>query len=285
MVGTDNGGGNWSFTAAEIVGLQLHPAAGSTGTINLTVNAISTEGSNGDTATTTQTLDIVISEPTATVFGNQNNQTLTGSGVNETLEGFAGNDVINAAGGDDILYGGTGTDILNAGAGNDVLYGGAGNDTLVGDVGNDKLVGGAGNDTMQGGNGSDDGLVDVFEWSLADAGVAGTPAIDTINFFGAADESAGGDVLDIRDLITGESNTAAALDNYLHFEFAGGNTTIYISDTGTFGDGNAVGAPSAGVTADTVQNIVLNGVNLVGASTADLQVIQDLLDANKLITD
>ena len=138
---------------------------------------------------------------------------------------------------------------------------------------------------MQGGSGSNDGVMDIFQWSLADAGAAGTPAIDTINFFGAAAATAGGDVLDIRDLLSGESRNAAALDNYLHFQFSGGNTTVYISSTGVFGDGNTVGAPNATVTSNTQQNIVFTGVDLVGASTSDLQVIQNLLNSNKLITD
>jgi hypothetical protein len=138
---------------------------------------------------------------------------------------------------------------------------------------------------MQGGSGSDDGNMDIFRWSLADAGTAGAPAVDTINFFGTAAASAGGDVLDIRDLLVGESRTAAALDNYVHFQFSGGNTTMYISATGAFGDNNAVGAPTPAITAANVQTIVFNGVNLVGTSTSDLQVLQSLLTNNKLITD
>ncbi|MBI4998778.1 MAG: type I secretion C-terminal target domain-containing protein, partial [Rhodocyclales bacterium] len=35
----------------------------------------------------------------------------------------------------------------------------------------------------------------------------------------------------------------------------------------------------------TTQTIVLSGVNLVGAYTTDAQIIQNLLNNNKLITD
>ncbi|MDP2071861.1 MAG: type I secretion C-terminal target domain-containing protein, partial [Methylotenera sp.] len=284
--GTDLGGGTWSFTSAQLNGLQLYPANGFTGTINLTETATSTELSNGSTASTSMAVSLNISATTAILFGTSGNETLTATNVNTEILGFAGNDTLNGGSGNDVIYGGAGADTLNGGGGNDALYGGAGNDTLIGGTGSDLLVGGAGNDTMTGGNGtSDDGVTDVFKWSLADAGTVGAPAVDTINFFGTAASSAGGDVLDIKDLLVGESHTAAALDNYIHFQVSGGNTTMYISSTGAFGDNNAVGAPNAIVTANTVQNIVFTGVNLVGSATSDLQVLQNLINTNKLITD
>lgn len=86
-------------------------------------------------------------------------------------------------------------------------------------------------------------------------------------------------------MLSGESHTAEALDNYLHFEYDGTDTTLYISDTPAFGDGNAVGAPSGAVTGNTVQNIVFSGVDLIGTSTTDSEVIQNLIDSNKIITD
>ena len=277
--------GVWSFTAAQAVGLQLYPADGFTGTLNLTISAISTEASNGATATISQALTVDVVATTATQFGTTGNNTIAGTTANDLLQGLAGNDTITGAAGNDVIYGNLGNDNLNGGASSDVLYGGAGTDTLIGGTGQDKLIGGAGNNTMHGGSGSDDGSMDIFQWSLADAGTAGTPAVDTINFFGTAAATAGGDVLNIRDLISGEAHTASSLDNYVHFQFAGGNTTMYISSTGAFGDNNAVGAPIAAVTSNTVQNVVFVGVNLVGSATSDLQVLQSLIDNNKLITD
>ena len=284
--GTNMGGGTWNFTSAELNGLQLLPASGFTGTLNLTETATSTELSTGLSASTSAALSINISATTATLFGTSGNETIAATAANTQVLGFAGNDSLTGAAGNDVIDGGAGTDTVSGGAGNDMLYGGAGNDTIAGGTGSDLLVGGAGNDTMTGGNtGSDDLTSDTFKWSLADAGTAGTPATDTINFFGAAAVSAGGDVLNIRDLLAGEAHTAASLDNYIHFQFSGGNTTAYISSTGAFGDGHLVGAPNATVTSNTVQNIVFTGVNLVGASTSDLQVLQNLINNNKLITD
>jgi VCBS repeat-containing protein len=162
-------------------------------------------------------------------------------------------------------------------AGDDVLLGGSSADVIAGGAGNDDISGGAGNDTLTGGLGSD-----VFRWSLADAGLAGSPAIDSITDF---DTSAGTDKLDLRDLLTGESHTAASLDNYLHFEVTGGNTIVHISSSGGFGGNGVVNAVVSGSATET-QQIVLVAVDLsVGGLTTDQQIIQSLINNQKLITD
>src|SRR5205085_6055583 len=99
------------------------------------------------------------------------------------------------------LDGGVGHDALTGGAGRDKLIGGLGNDTLSGGGGDDLLIGGKGNDMLTGGAGSD-----VFRWELGDAGPVGTPASDVINGFDNANYS--GDVLDLRDLLVGETHAA-----------------------------------------------------------------------------
>ena len=99
---------------------------------------------------------------------------------------------------------------------------------------------------LTGGNGAD-----VFPWELADRGAAGTPATDVVTDF---NNGAGGDVLDLRDLLVGES--AGNLANYLHFSTSGADTTISVSSTGGFSGGYCGGAVD--------QVITLQGVNLVG---------------------
>jgi len=128
---------------------------------------------------------------------------------------------------------------------------------------------------MTGGNGAD-----VFVWSLADRGAPGSPAVDTIQTFDNATGPSGGDVLDLRDLLQGETHdaiTVGNLQNYLHFETSGGNTTVQISSSGGFVNGYNVGAVD--------QTIVLQGVNLLSGLSTDQQVIKDLLDRGKLVTD
>ncbi|MGV3582547.1 MAG: VCBS domain-containing protein, partial [Methylophilus sp.] len=306
-VGTDNGGGSWTFSPAQLADLYLLLPENYTGTVNLTASAISTETASGSTATTSTTFSVTVAETTNTyTTSTEAGQTLTGTANNDLIRGYAGNDTINAGDGNDIvyggagndtisggnsndsLYGGVGNDTLNGNAGNDTLYGGDGTDTLVGGTGSDLLIGGAGNDTMTGGNaGSDDLTTDTFVWELSDLGTLATPAVDTINNFGTAAASAGGDVLNLKDLLVGESYNSGSLDAYLHFEYSGGNTTIFVSSTGAFTHGNAIdtGTPPANVSSNDVQQIVLTGVNLTSGFATDAEVINNLIAQQKLITD
>ena len=147
--------------------------------------------------------------------------------------------------------------------------GGAGNDTIVGTAGNDIIIGGAGNDTMTGGLGAD-----TFRWTLNDHGTTATPAQDTITDFNTALPASGGDILDLRDLLVGESHTGTSpgnLGSYLHFNYNAGTNTTTVN----------VQSHAAGVD----QIIALQGVNLVGSFTTDQQIIQDLLTKAKLVTD
>jgi VCBS repeat-containing protein len=149
----------------------------------------------------------------------------------------------------------------------EALGGSSGNDILSGGSGNDLLWGGAGDDTLSGGAGSD-----VFAWRLGDAGQPGMPAHDTVADF---DANAGGDVLDLRDLLAGDN--PADLANYLHFESAPGGTTVAISSTGGFSDGYSSAAVD--------QVITLQNVDLVGSFGSDADVINDLITRGKLLTD
>ncbi|OWY41124.1 hypothetical protein CEK28_02305, partial [Xenophilus sp. AP218F] len=161
-------------------------------------------------------------------------------------------------GGNDKLYGGNGDDVLYGQGGNDTLDGGAGNDLLVGGKGDDVLTGGLGTDT--------------FKWSLGDQGTASQPARDVITDFGKNGEK---DVLDLKDLLQGESHTVASLDQYLDFRQEGGGTVIDVRHEGA-------GKP-------VTQQIVLQGVDLThdagGAALSDAQILKNLLDSGKLHTD
>ncbi len=237
------------------------------GTADSTYKLLSSDSlplfSDANAPTLTDTQHIVAGSTTGTY------QIQTGS----TIDGGVGNDNITGAAGSDKLTGGTGNDTLNGGAGDDILIGGAGNDILIGGSGHD-----------------------VFRWQLADRGTAGTPARDVINDFDNASYS--GDVLDLRDLLVGETHAANVvslpgaigtnnaititadtgnLGNYLHFSLVGGNTVVEVSSTGGFSGGYAAGAVD--------QVITLNGVNLIGSFTSDNQVLNDLLQRGKLVTD
>jgi len=229
--------------------------------------------SDGSSSASTLTLKVISNN----IFGTTGDDNLTGTAGNDRLVGGDGNDVLNGGAGHDVLEGGLGNDVLNGGDGQDLLRGGGGNDTLNGGNGNDILIGGKGNDVLTGGLGSD-----VFRWELSDQGAHGAPATDTVTDFNNASAALGGDVLDLRDLLQGETLAGSATGNltsYLHFDVAGGSTTIQISTNGGFSGGFNAGAVD--------QSITLQGVDLSssGALGSDQQIIQDLLNKSKLVVD
>jgi VCBS repeat-containing protein len=283
--GTDLGGGVWSLTPTQLSGLQFLPTVGFNGTVNLTVSATSTELSNGATATQTQVVALTFESTTTALMGTQNADNITGTAGNDHSQGFGGNDVLSGNDGNDLLYGAAGTDSLNGGNGHDALYGGVDADTLNAGAGNDKLHGGAGSDIMTGGLGSD-----VFAWVFADRGTAGTPAIDSIADFNFAGPAAAGDIIDLRDLLQGESKAgfgAGTLERFLDFDTnsVAGSTIIRVSSSGGF----AGGVYSA---AAEDQRIVLAGVDMrsagafgLDAGASDNDIIHQLLQRGSLIAD
>jgi len=168
----------------------------------------------------------------------------------------------------DTLTGGSLPDLILGRDGNDVINGGEGHDKLYGADGTDTLIGGAGNDTLSGGLG-----VDTFKWALADKGTTAAPAADVVTDFKTG---AGGDVLDLRDLLQGENS--GNLSQYLHFSSSGSDTLVQISSAGAF-NSNASNAASV-----TDQTILLKDVALSSLGSTDQQVITELLK-NNLKTD
>jgi hypothetical protein len=69
----------------------------------------------------------------------------------------------------------------------------------------------------------------------------------------------------------------ANLEDYLHFELSGSDTIVHISSSGGFSSGYSA--------AQEDQTILLQGVDLIGSFSTDQQVIQDLLNKGKLVTD
>ena len=160
--------------------------------------------------------------------------------------------------------------------GDDEVLGQAGNDVLQGLAGNDLLLGGQGDDHLNGGDGSD-----VFAWRLSDV-VNGRTTVDRIEDFDLTPHAAGGDVLDLRDLLQGENTDGGTgnLTQYLHFDTSGSDTLIRISVNGDLVNGQG----------NINQEIVLEGVNLradygLNAGAADAEVIARMLADHKLWVD
>uniref|UniRef100_UPI0035B07A6F VCBS domain-containing protein n=1 Tax=Azonexus sp. TaxID=1872668 RepID=UPI0035B07A6F len=226
------------------------------------------------------TIDYTLADNDGDTASSQANITVTSNtvSVEQNLVGTSSGDTLTGGVGNDFILGEGGNDTLRGEDGDDVLFGGAGNDTLLGGAGNDILIGGAGNDILTGGLGAD-----TFRWVLGDRGTTQTPAIDRVTDFNGAE----GDVLDLRDLLNAPANaTPAELDNFLHFQYDGSNTTIYVSTSGNFSDGNTASGLPSNVASNDVMQIVLEGVDLVGGgSPSDQQVIQNLLNQGRLLTD
>ena len=191
----------------------------------------------------------------------------------EGANGSAANDSDNAK--LDLLGTAAANTLTGTGADNWV-DGRGGNDTLDGGAGNDVLVGGTGNDILNGGAGAD-----VMAWRFADRGGLGAPATDTVQNFGS---TAGTDVLDLRDLLQGESHGNADIGNLANYIdiASGADTVIRISSAGGFAGGTYVAGQED-------QRITLTGVDLFGALGVapgnDSAVIQELLNRQKLIVD
>ncbi len=113
----------------------------------------------------------------------------------------------------------------------------------------------------------------------ADAGIKGSPTVDTVTDFSPLAKASGGDVLDLRDLLSSESHNIGTgnLASYLHFESVGADTKVHISSNGGFSAGYVPNQED--------QTIVLQGVNLTTGFSTDQQIIQDMLNKGKLITD
>ncbi|MDI1341020.1 VCBS domain-containing protein [Polaromonas sp.] len=269
------------WTISDGAGHSATVTTGPTQVIDLSTWDLSTRLTVSGVGTTQSALIDV----TATHGVHAVDQMISLVSATNAYEGTAANNTPTLTASSDFVYGGDGNDTLNGGAGDDRLVGGTGNDTINGGDGRDLIIGGQGADILTGGLGAD-----IFRWELNDGGTAGVPVTDTITDFNLGARSAGGDVLDLRDLLVGETaGTLLGQDNlanFLHFEKSGADTIVHISSTGGFSsDPHAVGAPSGVVLGAVDQRIVLSGVDMIGVYTTDQQVIQDLLTRGKLNTD
>ncbi len=170
-----------------------------------------------------------------------------------------------------VVNGDANANTLNGSSGNDLITGMEGNDNMSAYAGQDTLIGGKGNDTMFGGTGAD-----VFKWSLGDGGAPALPARDVIGDFDKAAISLGGDVLDVRDVLQGE--TSANIACYLNFQKSGTDTLVSMSAHGGYVNG-------AYSLAATTQQVVLTGVDMVTGQGTNAQIINSLLAQQKLIID
>jgi len=244
-------------------------SAPGTGLIGIESIAFNYVDGDGDTASSD--IDFYVTQYDE-IVGTDSAETITGTASSDFIDGLDGDDDIDAGGDNDVVYGREGSDTIDGGAGDDMIFagddadmidGGTGDDTLLGGGGIDILIGGQGDDTLTGG-----AEADTFRFMSGDGGIVGDPAVDIITDFTIGD---GGDVLDLTDLLQGESSgDIPGLANYLSFSSDGADTTISVD-------------PDAG--SGVTQEIVLEGVDLTAGGMTDQQILTDLLSNNNLITD
>ncbi len=216
-------------------------------TLNLgTTDSVQTATQSGGTITLKGTFeDVLGSEQTDNLTGNDEENLIFGGGGNDSLDGGTGNDTLDGGMGDDSLTGGDGNDTLISGDGNDSLDGGTGNDTLIAGEGNgdstdtnqygdDTLFGGDGNDLIFGGGGND---------SLD--GAAGNDTLDSGGGDDSLDAGTGNDTVmagDGNDSITAadgnDSIDGGTGDDTLTAGGGDDTTTTDNNDTLFGGDGN-----------------------------------------------
>ena len=150
----------------------------------------------------------------------------------------------------------------------DVLAGGESNEVLVAGGGDDILIGGGGSDMLTGGTGGD-----TFKWNATD-GDTTTPPVDTVTDFDTVDGAAGGDKLDLSELLQSEPDSD------------GGDLTAYLSvmwdeDAGK----TTITVKSDGVTVDQTIEVGVNLTTGFNQATQQAEIIQNLLDQTKLISE
>lgn len=153
----------------------------------------------------------------------------------------------------DRIDGGAGNDVIDGGYGNDVLIGNLGDDTLKGGQGADILAGDEGADTLYGGSG-----IDTFVFRILDG------MLDTVQDF---TRGAGGDVLNVAELLQGYDPLSDAIADFVRFTSSGADSVLEVSASG-----NGVFAGVA---------TILGGVG--GASAADLLVSGNLVADTSIV--
>jgi Ca2+-binding RTX toxin-like protein len=212
-----------------------------------TVGFVLTDGDKDISSPGQLTLTVNLDSGALEVQGTSSANTITGTAVDEIISGLGGGDTLSGSGGDDWLSGGSSGDALLGGKGSDQLYGGSGGDT--------------------------------FKWALGDASEANT--VDTITDFSKAN----GDVLDLKDLLQGESGLATLLgspgvaghenlNSFLTFAHEGANTVLTVDANGSTTGGDA-------------QKVVFENTDLFNqfSATDSADLVNKMLQSGNLKTD
>jgi VCBS repeat-containing protein len=236
--GADLGGGVWRLTGAQLNNLSMNVPASAESGFQLGIRAVATETGNGDSASASTTMAVILAPAGVSVpsggaaqFGGAGADSLGGGAGADLLSGGGGSDILNGGAGDDVLIGdstdtfigGDGTDTViitdnidinadlvalgverfYAGGGSDSLYGGDGAEILSGGAGADWLAGSAGADTYVFNRG--DGTDTIADYFGATETVSAWRWVTNV----ISDGEGGSDTERVRENYTREIDTAA----------------------------------------------------------------------------
>jgi Ca2+-binding RTX toxin-like protein len=133
---------------------------------------------NASLTTKTNNFDIIGTDDSETLEGNDVDNLVAGLLGDDTLFGADGDDTLRGdadsrdpggmVGGDDVISGGDGNDQIGGKGGNDLLSGDRGDDKIWGDAGDDTIMGVTGNDTLTGDDFSGGSGADLFVFGNGD---------------------------------------------------------------------------------------------------------------------
>ena len=268
--GHNNGDGTWSLTSADLAGLKLSAIV--TSSFAVSVAATATE-QNGQTATTTSSIQVNLGADNNILSGGNGNDHITGGSGADIIFGgnkptgssstghtttVNDNDVIHGGDGDDLIYGNSGNDQIWGDAGNDQVFGGKDNDTIYGGTGNDVLHGNSGNDVISDDAGDDQVFGDSGDdYLIAGEGndsYTGGTGVDTLDFSAA---TRGLNVDISKKTATGMGNdTFSGIEKFIGSNFAD-----------TFKGSSAVDVINGGAGNDTLRG--LGGADVLTGGTGN----------------
>lgn len=235
----EGGAGNDTMNGSGGTDTLTYANASAGVTVNLaTATAQNTGGAGTDTISSFENLT-----------GSAFNDTLTGNSSANVIEGGAGNDTMNGAGGTDTLSYATASAAVTVNLATTAAQGtgGAGIDTisnfenLTGSGFDDTLTGNSGANVIRGGNGNDrliggDGLDTLYGQSGADTFILqATSASNNVDVVKDFTSGAGGDQLDLVDLLGGYDPLTEDIADFISLTTSSGNTFVAVDRDGTGG--------------------------------------------------
>ena len=193
---------------------------------------------------------------------------------------------VSAASAVNVMSGTSADENLTGTGGRDAIYGSAGWDTLSGGLGDDFIYGGLGQDILYGGGGAD-----VFVWGSDTYAAAegrnytGMSNRDYVRDYDVSPVSGGGDVIDLRGILWGESIALNNINDYIHINttISSDRARVSLSSRGEFSGGYVETKTSQAI--DLIGGNLLNSALGLAAGATSAQIVAAMIAQGKLLVD